>query len=105
MGETRSLPKSCLGAFRQKNTSHGGRIIVSTHRRGRCGRSRTHGCLVVLDLKTEEDLVRFIKENGFQKLLKTKYFGKLSLEKFKASLIQERIIDESENSYLFEYIS
>lgn len=67
--------------------------------------TRTHGCLVVLDLKTVEDLVRFIKENGFQKLLKTKYFGKLSLEKFKASLIQERIIDESENSYLFEYIS
>lgn len=65
---------------------------------------RVINCLRTLDLATVEDLLRFVKEYGFNRLLGYRNFGKESLNRLKMKLIQLKIIDENENSDLFDYI-
>lgn len=65
---------------------------------------RIINCLRTLDIDTVEDLLRFVKEHGLNKLLAYRNFGRESLNNLKAKLIQSGVMDENENSYLFDYL-
>lgn len=65
---------------------------------------RIINCLRALDMETVEDLLRFVKEHGFNRLLSYRNFGRESLSSLKMKLIQSGIIDENESSDLFDYI-
>lgn len=58
-----------------------------------------------LTLETVEDLLRYVKDDGFKKLISTRNFGKYSLRKLKNKLMKAGIIDEHERSDLYEYLS
>ena len=65
---------------------------------------RVINCLRALEMETVEDLLRYVKEHGFNKLLGYRNFGKESLNSLKMKLIKSGVIDENENSDLFDYI-
>lgn len=65
---------------------------------------RVINCLRTLDLETVEDLLRFVKEHGFNRLLGYRNFGKESLNSLKVKLIQLGIMDKNGNSDLFDYL-
>lgn len=58
-----------------------------------------------LGLRTVEDLLRYIKNGGLQRTLEARNFGKNSLRRLRYKLIKAGIIDQNEQSYLFEYLN
>lgn len=66
--------------------------------------TRILNCLRVLEINTVEDLVRFIRNEGFSKFLNCRNLGKKSFKILKAELIKQGIINKDGNSELFTYI-
>lgn len=65
---------------------------------------RAFNCLYALKLRTVEDLLRYVKLNGFEKLKDMRNFGDKSLAELKKVLIANRIIDSNGDSLLFVFI-
>ena len=66
--------------------------------------TRIENCFKALEIVTIEDLLRFIKKEGFNNFLRCQNFGKQSLAILKKELIGFGIIDETWNSNFFQYI-
>lgn len=64
-----------------------------------------HSGLAYLDMDTLEDLLRYVKKHGFKRLLKTRSIGEISLKKMKEKLREAGIIDENDQSYLFDFLN
>ena len=66
--------------------------------------TRAFNCLRSLGLRTVEELLRFVKTGGFDKLTDTRNLGDKTLTEIKEALIEHQIIDKDEYSDLFRYV-
>ena len=65
---------------------------------------RIFNCLHILELRTVEDLLRYVKQNGFERLKSVRNFGDKSLAELKRVLIDNQIINANGDSFLFGFI-
>lgn len=66
--------------------------------------TRTVNCLMLAYIRTVEDLLRFIKQNGFKALLNIRSMGNKSVNNLEEALIRHNIIDKNGQSDLFQYL-
>lgn len=66
--------------------------------------TRTKNCMRSESIFTIEDLLRYVKDDGFTKLYNIRLFGKKSMRVFKAELRRKEIIDDLDRSFLFKYL-
>lgn len=68
--------------------------------------TRCINCMSAMNIRTVEDLLRYIKLSSFKILVKNaKNFGNKSRIRLKQKLMEKGILDENEQSALFEYLS
>lgn len=67
--------------------------------------TRCVNSLYSLNIRTVEDLLRYIRYGGLKRLTSARNFGESSLRRLRYKLTKAGIIDENEQSYLFEYLS
>lgn len=66
--------------------------------------TRTLNSLRGLEIRTVEDMLRYIKGYGLKRLMSARRFGVSSMNNLKEELVKAGIIDENENSVFFKYL-
>lgn len=66
--------------------------------------TRCVNSLASLGIRTVEDLLRYIRYDGLSRLRTARNFGESSLRRLRYKLTKAGIIDDNEQSYLFEYL-